>query len=337
LVVDHRVLSIEDNKLRTVEVPRADASDLQVQQFSSTAVHANTLAPSRSYRITIEGVRGNGIYLSSPAGNGSGEGELLTQRGEGAGGVFWDQFMRVLKGTSGDVVMDATHLVRAISKNNPDFIEGMAKIQEKYGRGSHRILKELIRAFGDSFDDVIAEASKISKLPNAGGDDAFLAGMTAFAQAVGKKQSISFAAKSDAVRNANPWAAAFVRNLTANKASTTLSNLEDVLDEVNEGIILLTKNNGNASTNLKKVQSWLKTVGNFNPGPNPNPHLNLLGYVQEMKIVARKAISGAQIQIKHAIGVLDSVFTELGKRVGYESQLLGSGANISVSTMKPLC
>ena len=65
LVVDHRVLSIEDNKLRTVEVPRADASDLQVQQFSSTAVHANTLAPSRSYRITIEGVRGNGIYLSN--------------------------------------------------------------------------------------------------------------------------------------------------------------------------------------------------------------------------------------------------------------------------------
>ena len=440
LIVDHRVLSIEDNRLRLVEVPRSAASDLQVQQFSSTAVHANTLTPSRSYRITIEGVRGNGIYLSNsgpiprsqtrptsiaiPAGSssydvmlysdgsdiaseqgmqkvrlklqdwnvfqfgwqevesvaswqdvivgqrdvatsyeigvglvgdflwgalagsdnldaglagdmtislipvigvytdirdlgkqiwystglsnkqfssweaslaalgivaelfppadyfvdgarfatkilkngrtgaqaaqvtavltaiapimldaiealwnramiatpqspstspsnnyssltggGSGEGELLAKRGEGAGSAFWDAFELILKNTPGDAVQEAAVLVRAISKNNSDFVEGIAKMHAKFGGSSQKMLKILIGTFGAKFDDGVAEALKISKLPDGGGDEAFLAGLVALAQAVGVKQSKNFVAGADELSallasNASPRLAA---------------------------------------------------------------------------------------------------------------------------------
>lgn len=108
-----------------------------------------------------------------------------------------------------------------------------------------------------------------------------------------------------------------------------------MLDEVNEGIILLTMNNAHASTNLKAVQTWMKTMSNFNPGSNPTPRLNLLGYVQEMVVIARKSLGNAQIQVLNKIrGVLDAVFTEAGKLVGYESKLLGQSGKASESTMK---
>jgi hypothetical protein len=133
-------------------------------------------------------------------------------------------------------------------------------------------------------------------------------------------------------KQANPWVARFVRNLAANDTSTTLRNLELNIDEVNEAVIYLTRNNPNASHNIKAVQSWLKTVGSFKRGGNAK--ISLLGYLQEMQLIARKAAAGASIQVKHSLGVLDAVIIEGGKRIAYESKFLAAGDEISDTTKR---
>ena len=143
---------------------------------------------------------------------------------------------------------------------------------------------------------------------------------------------LSINAGAVGTRQANPWVARFVRNLADNDASNTLRNLELNLDEVNEAVIFLTRNNPNASHNIKAVQAWLKTVGSFKG--NSNAKISLLGYLQEMQFIARKAATGAIIQVKHSLGVLDNVIEEGGKRVAVESKFLAAGDEISDTTKR---
>ena len=101
---------------------------------------------------------------------------------------------------------------------------------------------------------------------------------------------------------------------------------------MNEAVIYLTRNNANALHNTKAVQAWLKTVGSFKG--NSNAKISLLGYLQEMQLIARKAAAGATIQVKHSLGVLDAVIEEGGKRIAYESKFLAAGDEISDTTKR---
>jgi hypothetical protein len=249
----------------------------------------------------------------------------------------------------------AANLINAIRKNEPDFMDGLAKLSNKFGGKASTILRRFASLENIEFDKIIGAAIRKTKnLPD--GEKIFLQGLVTLTQAMGSKsQGAKLIARlqtasadevgelvatlgklgnklgiSDKIND--PRLAKALRNVFEQEATASISNINKILKDVDTAVAHLTDAaNPHNVSNAKAVQAWFNSVAASKVGKFP-----VLGYFQEMQSVAKRLGNGAQIQVRAQKGKLfiDHKYVEAGKTIVEDSKFMTATADMTAKAKK---